>query len=296
MRSGAFVLTVMVLPAQCVSAEHRALVVYAWNGRGRPLELVRQDQFPAFDVLLFDYSGTVSRPTAAGFPLLSRATECKGEIYREIQRHLAACPDRYDYVGLIDDDIALAWSDLNRLLAIAAEHRLDAFQPALTPDSHHDHALMLARPGSLLRWRTWVEVMMPFYRVPLFLAGEAYYARSISSYGIDQFVMPALQKLTGMERVAIVDAVALRHTRPITSDGKVFANGLSARQERQLQWRLARAQVARDRPDLVGSPWYFDTFARWDGPLRFLVLRLIQPLLSLRRRAAGRSNRRCIKS
>lgn len=280
-------MSVMEPPARMVSASHRALVVYAWNGRGHPLELVRQDHPPHFDVLLFDYSGTVAEPTVAGFPLLSWATECKGEIYREIQRYLAACPDRYDYVGLIDDDIALAWSDLNQLLEIAADHRLDAFQPALTPDSHHDHALMLARPGSLLRWQSWVEVMMPFYRVPLFLAGETYYAHSISSYGIDQFVMPTLQKLMGMERVAIVDAVALRHTRPITSDGKVFANGLSARQERLLQWRLARAQVARDRPDLIGSPWYFDTFARWNGPLRFLALRLLQPLLWLKRRTAS---------
>lgn len=260
-----------------------ALVVYAWNGRGQPLDLVRQDEAPGFDVLLFDYSGTVTAPVAGGFPVLSRKTECKGEIYREVHAHVCAAPGRHDYIGLIDDDIALAWSDLNRLLALAREHGLDSFQPALTPDSFHAHTWLVARPGAALRPLPWVEVMMPFYRSALFLAGGAYYARSISSYGLDQFVLPTLQKLTGLDRVAIVDAVVVRHTRPITSDDKVFANGLTAHQERALQWRMARAQVAAERPDLVGSRWYFRTFSPLGGHHRYWPLRLAAPWLWLRR-------------
>lgn len=266
-----------------------ALVVYAWNGQGQPLELVRQDEAPAFELLLFDYSGTVAAPTACGFPVLSHKTECKGEIYREVHRHLAGRQQAHDYVGLIDDDIELAWSDLNRLLAVAREHGLDSFQPALTPDSFHAHHWLIARPGQALRPLPWVEVMMPFYRTALFMAGGDYYARSISSYGLDQFVLPTLQKLTGMDKVAIVDAVVVRHTRPITSDDKVFANGLTAHQERELQWRMARAQVAAQRPDLVGSRWYFQTFSPLGGHHRYWPLRLAAPWLWLKRalRRAG---------
>lgn len=260
------------------------LVVYAWNGRGQPLELVRQDEPRRFDLILFDYSGTVAAPAIDGIPVLSRATECKGEIYREVHRHVSGDPDRYAYVGLIDDDIALGWSDLNRLLAIAAEQGLDSFQAALTADSHHAHHWLIARPGQTLRHLPWVEVMMPFYRTALFMAGGDYYARSISSYGLDQFVFPALQKLLGLEKVAVIDAVPVRHTRPITSDDKVFANGLTAHQERVQQWRAARAQVARERPDLVGTRWYFRTFSPWGGHHRYWPLRLAAPWLWLKRR------------
>ncbi|HEY6870148.1 MAG TPA: hypothetical protein VI199_10375, partial [Novosphingobium sp.] len=59
------------------------LVVYAWNGQEPPLACVRQDVTPDFDLLLFDYSGRAAAP--AGRALLSCATECKGEIYREVQ-------------------------------------------------------------------------------------------------------------------------------------------------------------------------------------------------------------------
>jgi len=258
------------------------LVVYAWDGRSEPLAAVRRDVPPEFDLLLFDYSGQASAPP--GLAMLSCRTECKGEIYREVRAWLAARPaGQYSHVGLIDDDIELAWSDLNRLLAIAAAHGLDAFQAALSPDSFHDHPRFVARAGSELREVDWIEVMMPFYRTAVFLAGEAFFARSISSYGLDQFVLPTLHRLAGRERVAVIDSVVVRHARPITSDGKVFANGLTARQERVLQRRLAMARVAAERPDLLGTGWYFRTFAAWSGPARFWLVRLAAPWLLLRR-------------
>jgi hypothetical protein len=282
---GVFFCAAQVYGPAIVTEPHRptALVVYAWNGRGKPLDLVRQDEAPGFDLLLFDYSGTVTAAEVAGFPVLSRQTECKGEIYRDVHGHVSTTPARWDHVGLIDDDIELAWSDLNRLLTIARAEGLDSFQAALTADSFHAHHWLIARPGQTLRPLPWVEVMMPFYRTALFLAGGPYYARSISSYGLDQFVLPALQKLTGMDKVAIVDAVVVRHTRPITSDDKTFANGLTAHQERLLQWRMARAQVAAERPDLVGTRWYFQTFSPLNGHHRYWPLRLAAPWLWLKR-------------
>ena len=269
-----------------MQAGRSALVVYAWNGRDDPLALVRRDAAPEFDLLLFDYGGTVEAASFAGYPVISRTTECKGEIFREVHRHVAATGSCHDYIGLIDDDIEFAFSDINRLLRIAGEHELDSFQAALTADSHHAHRHLLARAGSSLRPVPWVEVMMPFYRAALFMAGGPYYERSISSYGIDQFVFPALQKLTGMERVAVIDAVALRHARPITSDSKTFANGLTAHQERVVQWRMARAQVARERPGLVGTRWYLRTFSPLGGHHRFWTLRLLAPWLWLQGLAA----------
>ena len=257
-----------------------ALVVYAWDGKSTPLGPVTADEAPQFDVLVFDYSGGAAAP--AGMALLSVKTQCKGEIYREVHRWLEASPGRYDYVALIDDDIELSWSGINRMLEIARARGLDSFSATLTHDSYHAHARFLQRPGGEVRPVKWVEVMMPFYRTALFMAGAAYYAHSISSYGLDQFVLPTLQKLTGHEAVAVIDAVAVRHMRPITSDDKVFSNGLTAHQERVRQRRQAMAQIAAERPDLVGSRWYLQTFAPWNGPGRFWPLRLLAPWLWLR--------------
>ena len=265
----------------------RALVVYAWDGRGEPLSPVVQDEPAQFDLVIFDYSGTAT--TDRGDALISCRTACKGEIFREVHRWLQSASVEYDYVGLIDDDIETCWSDLNRLLRIAREHRLDVFAAALGHDSHYCHRQFLQRPGQDVRPVPWIEVMMPFYRLDLFMAAGSYYARTISSYGIDQFVMATLQKLLGFERVAVVDAVVMHHRRPITSDTKTYANGLTAHQERRQARRRAMAQVAAERPDLLGTVWYFNTFAPWDGPVRFLWLRLARPWLRLQsRRHAAR--------
>jgi hypothetical protein len=264
----------------------RALLVYAWDGRSPPLNLVTIDAEPAFDLLLFDYSGTAKPPP--GMALLSVKTQCKGEIYRAVHRWLAQAPDDYDYVGLLDDDIEATWSDMNRLLAIARAHGLDCFAAGLGHDSHYSHPRFLRRAGGGVRPVPWIEVMMPFYRKALFMAGGAYYARVISSWGLDQFVMTTLQKLTGHTRVAVIDDIAFHHRRPITSDTKTFANGLTAQQERDLLRRQAMAQVAAQRTDLVGTRWYFATFAPWDGPARYWRLRLAAPALWLRARFAVR--------
>jgi hypothetical protein len=268
----------------------RALVVYAWDGKGEPLAPVVRDEAPEFDLVIFDYSGSAGTDRAE--TVLSCRTECKGEIFREVHAWLQAGAADYDYVGLLDDDIETCWSDVNRLLRIARAHDLDVFAAALSHDSHYCHRQFLHKPGQDVRPVHWVEVMMPFYRRDLFMAAGSYYARTISSYGIDQFVMATLQKLLGFERVAVIDAVVMRHGRPITSDDKTFANGLTAHQERRQARRRAMAQVASERPDLLGSAWYLKTFAPWDGPVRFLWLRLALPWLRLRsRRAPARIGR-----
>jgi hypothetical protein len=272
-------------------AERRILLVYTWDGIGVPLGLVEKDQEPAFDVVVFDYSGTAT--PIAGIEMISVRTECKGEIFREVHRWVAHAATDYEYIGLIDDDIETRWSDLNRLMRIAREHRLDIFVAALSHDSYYSHHQFLRRNGADVRPTAWIEVMMPFYRTELFMAGGDYYANSISSYGIDQFAMPTLQRLRGFDRVAIIDAVVVRHRRPITSDDKMFANGRNAHQERRRVRRKAMAQVAAERPDLLGSAWFFDTFAPWDGPARFLPLRLLAPALWLR---AWRSKLRRLQS
>jgi len=258
----------------------RALLVYTWDGKASALGPITNDTDPDFDILLFDYSGEAMGPE--GVNLLSVKTQCKGEIFREVHGWLAPLASQYDYVGLFDDDIETRWSDLNRLLQIGRKHRLDAFAPALSHDSYFSHRQFLQKAGSDIRPIDWIEVMMPFYRTELFMAAAPYYANTISSYGLDQFAMVAVQKLYGFNRVAIIDAVVARHRRPITSDNDTFSNGLNAHQERRIVRRKAMAHVAAERPDLLGSRWYFRTFAPWDGPVRFLPLRLAAPWLWLR--------------
>ncbi|MFY8119426.1 MAG: hypothetical protein ACOVLH_16575, partial [Roseateles sp.] len=96
----------------------KPLVLVSWDGSATPLAMIHLDAAAEFDWVLFDYTG---RHPAGELQLrhqsctvLSARTECKGEIYQALAEHLAMqgrCPE---YVSLIDDDVLLSVSDINR--------------------------------------------------------------------------------------------------------------------------------------------------------------------------------------
>ena len=249
-----------------MSLEGRPLVLVSWNGREPPLRCVLADTAPQFDLLLFDYSGTHLAGLAPPHPLagglLAQRTECKGEIYQALARHLLATRRRPRFVGLIDDDVVLSVADLNRLLHLAGCHDLHAFSASLSHDSEYTHRWSLTQPHRVLREVDWVEVMMPFYRGELFLAGAPHYDGNVSSWGIDRYLIPTLQQLDGMTRTAIVDAVMVSHVRPVTSGRAVYRNGLTAAQEAQRMKDLSLRLIDERAPQLRGTPWFHRTFER----------------------------------
>ncbi len=267
----------------------RTLILISWDGTSVPLACLHRDIEPAFDIVLFNYSGS-NADAGTDWPLvatLSEKTECKGQIFSAFQAYLETLSIPYDYVALIDDDIAVDVSSLNGAIELAAQAGLDSFSLSLTADSHVNHKRFVTVAGSSMRAMPWVEVMMPFYRQALYSAAAPFTAGSVSSYGVDQFVMPFVCKTTGMNHVALIDAYSARHGRPVTSDGRVYSNGLTAHQERVALRRRCLVAIRRDWPQLCGTRWFYATFAPLNGPARFWLLRLgwpwhmVQRLVSL---------------
>ena len=137
----------------------------------------------------------------------------------------------YKYIGLLDDDQAIAVSGLNRLLEIAEQQKLDVFQPAVSADSYYSHAMFVQKHGHAPESVHWVEIMSPFLRKEIFESGEAFYKANISSYGVDRYLFPYLQKRLNRCHTALIHEVSIRHLKPVTDGNKKFSNGLDARQE-----------------------------------------------------------------
>ncbi|HEX7822692.1 MAG TPA: hypothetical protein VF463_18975 [Sphingobium sp.] len=258
----------------------RSLIVFTWDGGS--LDHISLDAEPQFDILLFDFTGRATRPDR-DWPFLSQKTECKGDVLRVVSRYLRQDGRHPEYVALFDHDIKACIGGINRVLEIARREKLDSFAPALSHDSYFSYPRFLEKPHSTVRKTKWVEVMMPFYRTELFLAADDFYERSITAYGIDSFVMPMFQKLLGMENVAIIDLVTVTHMHPVSSGSRCCSNGLTPYRERVLARQHCLAWIRTHNPELIGTPWYYDTFAPFDGPARFWLLRLLWPLHKVRR-------------
>ncbi len=121
----------------------------------------------------------------------------------------------YDFVMFPDDDLMLSWSDLDTLFEICREHRLELAQPALASGSFHGQPITLQQPRTLLRYTSYVETMAPIFSIEALRLCLPTFALSRVGWGLD-FVWPWLLGAQA-SRVAIIDAVAVRHTRPVAT-------------------------------------------------------------------------------
>ncbi len=120
---------------------------------------------------------------------------------------------RYDYVMFPDDDLRMGWQDINRMFDIMRANDLLLAQPSLLAQSYVLHDLTRQRPDGLLRFTNFVEVMVPVFSREALLLCAPTFGLSPSAFGLDH-VWPRILGLPPA-RIAIVDAVAVAHTRPM---------------------------------------------------------------------------------
>ena len=125
------------------SIYEKSIIVISWDGISSPLSYILKDATPDFDLFIFDYSGQDNASQLEGLQpayYLSQKTECKGDILLGVYNHLIQhSVTDFKYIGLLDDDIFISYSDLNKLLFIANMEQLDVFQASLTHDSYYHH-------------------------------------------------------------------------------------------------------------------------------------------------------------
>ena len=239
---------------------HPSIVVFAWDGVQTTFEQIEWDAKPKFKVLLFNFSGNGNTPTFKGNAyfdeLLSIQTEFKGRLIKAVHEHLKnAAP--FTYIGFVDDDLKLSISGINTMLEIAAAEKLDAFQPATTEKSFDSHAFTKQIPGLSFQKTDWVEIMCPFYRREIFDAAAIYYTDNITSYGIDIYVMPYVQKMLEMDHVAVIHEVPVTHLKPVTDGDKRFSNGLTSREEGEVLRTAILSSILKDH-----RPIFDDAFLK----------------------------------
>lgn len=121
--------------------------------------------------------------------------------------------DRYDYFWLPDDDIETDCASISRLFEITVQHHLELSQPALTHDSYFTHPHTLVCPSFALRYTTFVEVMAPCLSRRRFKSVLPLFCGHASLFGVD--LIWARLDANNRYKAAIIDAVPVRHTRPI---------------------------------------------------------------------------------
>lgn len=133
---------------------------------------------------------------------------------------LAAHPalfEAYDAVWFPDDDLRIDAASVERFFAIFARHRLALAQPALEDRCYWSHELTIESRAFILRYVNFVEVMGPAFSREALRACAPTFGESGSGWGIDYVWSRVLGD--PLDRIAIVDATPMAHTRPLGGAG-----------------------------------------------------------------------------
>lgn len=127
----------------------------------------------------------------------------------------------YDAVWFPDDDLAVSAGEIDRMFAFFHAYDLCLAQPALTRDSPHTWNTLLQQPGCHLRYGGFVEAMAPIFSRAALERCAPTFGESPSGWGLD-WLWPVLCRAEGLDRIAVIDATPVRHTRPV--GGELYAN------------------------------------------------------------------------
>lgn len=141
--------------------------------------------------------------------------QVKGGKWPEIGRIVEQNWDvisQYKAVWFPDDDLLVNAHDINRLFGFMLAFDLALAQPALTMDSYFSHSSLLVQQHTALRITNFVEVMAPVFSAQALSRLRHTFRQSPSGWGLDNLWPNLLGK---GDTIAVIDAVAVVHTRPL---------------------------------------------------------------------------------
>jgi hypothetical protein len=196
----------------------RKLLVYVQSGRGFDAPYLGEPR--DYDVLLNYYQDSDPNPHADAVVFQA------GTKTTAIRRLLAERPDlilRYEATLFLDDDVQIRAGQIDQLFRMMAKEKLDLAQPALTADSVSAWPF-LKKPvaGEGIFRTSTIEIMAPtLTRRALEQAGWAF-SESVSGWGTDLLLGPAVRAAFGPESLGVVGSVAVRHAQPVDTEGGAF--------------------------------------------------------------------------
>jgi hypothetical protein len=147
-------------------------------------------------------------------------------------------------VWLPDDDLLCDPAAISRMFTICSDLKLDLAQPALSSDSYYTHLVTLEHNAFQMRFTNFVEIMAPVFSAAFLARIVPTLAGNLSGWGLDAL----WPRMSGLGRVAIIDATPMKHTRPVCH-GNYPANAAAGVPAHVEDWLTAAASFIETPPD-----------------------------------------------
>ncbi len=200
------------------SHAERDVLIFVQCGRGFEAPYLEEPR--SYDILLNYYHEGAIHPKA------DIAVVQAGTKTTAIRRLMELRPDlllRYQAVLFLDDDVQISAIEIEAFFRAMTAEKLDLAQPALTANSATAYSF-LKRPSAsagVTRVSS-VEIMAPALTRRGLESANWVFAESVSGWGTDLLLGPAVRFACGPMSVGVIGSVAVRHTAPVDLAGSPF--------------------------------------------------------------------------
>jgi hypothetical protein len=196
----------------------RDVLVFVQCGKGFDAAYLEEPR--SYDVLLnYYHEGSVH--SKADIAIVQAGTKTTA-----IRRLMELRPDlllRYQAVLFLDDDVEIGAEVIEAFFRAMLAEKLDLAQPALTADSATAYPF-LKRPSAdagVMRVSS-VEIMAPALTSRALEYTKWVFAESVSGWGSDLLLGPAVRAACGPTSVGVIGSVAVRHAAPVDLAASAF--------------------------------------------------------------------------
>ena len=175
-----------------------------------------------FDVAINDFTESNTNPEEAEYKFSTDQWK-----YRHIYNDLSNIVFNYEACAMFDDDVKVSTDELNKLFEIGIEHQFNIWQAALTQDSYSSWKHLYQIPNSEMRMTNTMEIMMPFFSKSALQKCWESFNINYSAWGLD--IVWAY--LLNTEKLAVIDAIPVKHVRPMRGYSRIMPNGKTPGEE-----------------------------------------------------------------
>lgn len=168
---------------------------------------------PNFDLFL-SYFGDTDDKFRGDATYYEKVKGGKWPIVHQLISNNWSLISQYEAIWIPDDDILADANTINRMFSLFEGFDLALAQPALTMNSYFSHSSLLCQPDSVLRYSNFVEVMVPIFSKSALEQLKQSMGQSPSGWGLDA-LWPHLIDNPKHNKIAVIDAAAVIHTRPV---------------------------------------------------------------------------------
>jgi hypothetical protein len=165
----------------------------------------------SWDIIVSAFGNGIGKYTSPDLPSLDGNGPKLPALYRLLAPHIDSIVKQYDYIWLPDDDIRCTCGDIDRFFALCRQFKLALAQPSLTATSFISHPITMHNPHYLVRFTNYVESMVICIRNDIFMPCFRTFSENTTGWGLDYLWATMAQGRS--ERIGIVDAVQVKHTR-----------------------------------------------------------------------------------